>query len=100
VSLIVAGTFRVPPENAAALAPHMAAMVAASRTEDGCLAYAFARDLTDEGLVHVFELWRDQAALDAHFQTPHMAAWRDARVGLGFHDRDLTRFDVTNARAL
>jgi quinol monooxygenase YgiN len=94
VSLIVAGTFRVPPENLAALAPHMAAVVAASRAEPGCLAYAYGCDLEDPGLIHVFEQWRDQASLDAHFAAPHMAAWREAREPLGFHDRTLRRYEV------
>jgi len=100
VSLIVAGTFRVPAENLEALSPHMVAIVAASRAEDGCLAYAYGRDLQDPGLIHVIEQWRDQASLDAHFATPHMAAWRQAREPLGFHDRNLRRYEVASEREL
>jgi len=98
VSLILAGTFRVPPENLEALKLHMLAVIAASRAEDGCLSYAFGLDLEDAGLVHVFERWRDRAALDAHFATPHMAARRQAREALGFHDRRLTAYEVAAER--
>ena len=98
MSVILAGTFRVPPENLDALKPHMRAVIAASRAEDGCLAYAFGLDLADAGLVQVFERWRDQAALDAHFQSPHMAAWRQAREALGFHDRNLQAYEVGGER--
>jgi quinol monooxygenase YgiN len=96
VSVILAGTFRVPPERLEALRPHMLAVIAASRAEASCLAYSFGLDLEDGGLVHVFEIWRDQAALDTHYLTPHMDAWRAAREALGFHDRRLERFAVTD----
>jgi quinol monooxygenase YgiN len=98
VSVVLAGSFRVPPEKLAALKPHTLAVIAASRAEAGCLAYSFGADLEDEGLVHVFELWADQAALDAHYQTPHMDAWRRAREALGFHDRRMVNYPVADGR--
>ncbi|MBV9511131.1 MAG: antibiotic biosynthesis monooxygenase, partial [Caulobacteraceae bacterium] len=71
MSLIVAGTFRVPPDQLDAFQPHMAEMLAASRVEPGCLTYAYAEDVAEPGLIRVFEAWIDQAALDAHLKTPH-----------------------------
>jgi quinol monooxygenase YgiN len=94
VSLIVAGTVRVPPANLEGLRPHMAKMMAASRAEDGCHAYGYAEDVTEPGLIHVFEVWRDQAALDAHFQTAHMAEWRAAWPSFGVSDRRLIAYEV------
>ena len=98
--LIVAGTVRVPPANIEAFRPHMAAMMAASQAEDGCFAYGYAEDVTEPGLLHVFERWRDQAALDAHFQTPHMAAWRAAWPSFGVSHRKLFAYEVASERAL
>jgi quinol monooxygenase YgiN len=46
VTLIVAGTVRVPPACLDELRPHMAAMMAASQAEDGCLDYNYAEDVT------------------------------------------------------
>jgi quinol monooxygenase YgiN len=100
VTLIVAGTVRVPHENLDGLRPHMAEMVAASRAEDGCLAYGYAEDVLAPGLIHVFEIWRDQAALDAHFQTPHMARWRAAWPSFGVSDRRLFAYEVASERPL
>ena len=37
MSLIIAGTVRVPPEFLNDFRPHMRAMLDASRAEDGCL---------------------------------------------------------------
>jgi len=59
--------------------------------EDGCLAYGPAVDV-DSGIpiqpplradaVVVIEQWRDLAALKAHLQAPHMAAYRERVKGL------------------
>ena len=59
-------------------------MVAASNAEDGCLAYSFATDVLDPTVLHIVEKWRDEAALAAHFATPHMAAFGAAIAGTDF----------------
>jgi quinol monooxygenase YgiN len=100
VSLIVAGTVRVPAANLGELRAHMARMMAASQAEDGCLDYNYAEDVTEPGLIHVFERWRDQAALEAHFQSAHMARWRAAWPGFGVSDRKLFAYEVSSERAL
>jgi quinol monooxygenase YgiN len=100
VTLIVAGTVRAPPQNVDAFRPQMAEMMAASQAEDGCLDYNYAEDVTEPGLIHVFERWRDQAALEAHFQTAHMAKWRAAWPSFGVSDRRLFAYEVSSERAL
>jgi quinol monooxygenase YgiN len=96
VSLIVAGTIRVPPENLDGLRPHMIEMMTATRAEDGCTAYSYADDVADPGLIHVFEVWRDQAALDAHFATDHIARWRAAWPRFGVSDRRLIAYEIAS----
>ena len=100
MSLIVAGAVRVPPENLDGLRPHMVAMMTATRAEDGCEAYAYAEDVAEPGLIRIFEIWRDQAALDAHFKTAHMAAWRALWPSFGVTDRDLKAYEIAAERAL
>lgn len=60
----------------------IADMVAASNAEAGCIAYAFTQDLGDPSILHIVEKWQDDAALAAHFATPHMAAFGAAIAGL------------------
>ena len=96
MSLIVAGTVCVQPAGLAGLKPHMLAMMAATRAEDGCQAYSYAEDVAEPGLIHVFEVWRDQAALDAHFRTEHMARWRAAWPSFGVSDRALIAYEVAS----
>jgi quinol monooxygenase YgiN len=100
VSLVIAGTVRVPSANLAQFRPHMLKMLAASRAEDGCLAYSYAEDVAEPGLIRVFEAWRDQGALDAHFATPHMAAWRAAWPQFGVGERRLSLYEVAAERPL
>jgi quinol monooxygenase YgiN len=100
MSVLIAGTFRVPPQNLPAFKAHMATMLAASRAEDGCVVYSYAEDVLEPGLIRVFEAWRDQAALDAHFRTAHLAAWRAAGAAAGVAGRDLSIYDVAGQRPL
>lgn len=91
--IIVMGSFRLPLENFAAAQPMMDKVIAATRAEDGCLLYAYSRDLVDPGLVRVSEKWRDRAALEAHFQTAHMKEWAIERASLGLSERDIKLFE-------
>jgi quinol monooxygenase YgiN len=100
VSVIVAGTVRLPPERLEGFKPHMEAMLVASRAEDGCVEYSYAIDVLDPGLIRVFEAWRDEAALQAHFKTPHLADWRKAWPAFGVSDRRLMLHEVSATRAL
>lgn len=100
MTLLIAGTVRVPPQNLTEFKPHMLAMLTASRAEDGCLDYAYAEDVAEPGLIRVFEAWRDQAALEAHFRTAHMATWRSRWPQFGVSDRRLFAYETASERAL
>lgn len=97
--LLIVGTVRLPASNLALARPIMQRMVEASRAEAGCVEYAYAEDLFDAGLIHVKERWTDQAALDRHFASSHIAEWRAAWPGLGIGDRDLQAYEVGAPRA-
>src|SRR5690606_24220800 len=100
MTILLAGTYRVPPAQFAAFRPHMLAMIAASRAEDGCLQYAYAEDVAEPGLIRVFEAWESQQALDAQAQSPHMAQWRAQWPAFGVSDRALFAYEVASERAI
>jgi quinol monooxygenase YgiN len=51
---------------------------AATRTDEpGCLVYCFAADPVEPDLIQVYELWADEASLEAHFAHPNYAAMRE-----------------------
>jgi quinol monooxygenase YgiN len=100
MSLIVAGTVRVPPEELGSLRPHMIKMLTASRLEDGCLTYSYGEDVADPGLIRVFEVWRDRACLDAHFASGHMVEWRAACAEHRVSDRRIFAYEVAGEQPL
>ncbi len=76
ITLLAALTFAEPvaePELSA-----LAAVVCATRGEPGCLEYAAHVSAEDPHRVLFYERWQDQAALDAHNLTAHLAAFRAA----------------------
>jgi len=98
--IVVAGTVRVDPSKLAAARIEMEKMIAASRAEDGCVAYAYAIDVLDPHVAHVFEVWRDREALERHFKTPHIAQWRATWAAIGVSDRNLSLYDVARVTPL
>ena len=46
--------------------------------EPGCLYFDVAVDTTDDHHFVFYELYADQAAIEAHRAAPHFAAWRKA----------------------
>ncbi|MDX2211626.1 MAG: putative quinol monooxygenase [Sphingopyxis sp.] len=76
--IIVEGWARIAPGEIERMRDAIVTMVTASRAEDGCLDYSMAIDLTDPAVLRIAERWVDQAALDYHFTTPHMAAFQAA----------------------
>ena len=52
------------------------------RDEPGCLRFDVLHDEKDPDLYYFYEVYRDQAALDAHRATPHYAVWRAAADAL------------------
>jgi quinol monooxygenase YgiN len=98
--IIVAGTFRIDAGQLGALRPHAVAVIEATRAEAGCQVYSFAEDLTDPGLIRIFEIWDSREHLDAHGRAPHMQPWRAALVQLGARDRKLETFDTAGGTPL
>ena len=98
--LIIAGTLRVDPDYREAFFEAVAPMVEASRAEAGCRAYVFSPDSSKPDLIHLHELWEDQAALDDHGSSVHMAAWRQAAAELPIRERNLFKYEVAHVEPL
>ena len=62
------------PEKAAEAAILLQGLVAPTRREPGCLRYELLRNAEDPADFTFVEEWRDAAAREAHFATPHMQA--------------------------
>lgn len=97
---MIVGTIRGPADRLDQARPAMRRMVEASRAEDGCLAYSYAEDVLEPGLIHVGERWRDRAALERHFRTTHLADWRRCWAAFGIGERSLTLFEVAHGEPM
>jgi quinol monooxygenase YgiN len=98
--LVIAGHIRIDPSKREAATAAAVDVMEATRREKGCLAYTFSADLHDEGLIHIFEEWESQDALDAHFKSPHMANFQKAIPNLGVKEMKIRRYEVSSAGPL
>ena len=48
------------------------------KDEPGCLRFNVLQDDKDENIYYFYEVYKDQAALEAHRAAPHYAVWRAA----------------------
>ena len=68
----IIGTVTARPETRDELARLLAAQVAPTRAEPGCINYDFHLDATDPCVFVFYENWTDRAALDTHLAMPHL----------------------------
>ncbi|WP_206454706.1 putative quinol monooxygenase [Aurantimonas marina] len=98
--IIVAGTQRLHPADLEALRETANATIAATRAEPGCLVYSFAQDLTEPGLVRIYEEWESRDDLTRHGKSDHIAAWRAALSKVEVLGRDLKIIEVAKSEQL
>jgi len=48
------------------------------RDEPGCMRFNVLQDAQDQNVYYFYEVYRDEAALEAHRAAPHYAVWRAA----------------------
>ena len=46
------------------------------RDEPGCMRFNVLQDERDENIYYFYEIYKDQAALEAHRKMPHYAIWQ------------------------
>lgn len=100
--IVVCGTAKIRPGALASASSKeaMKAMIEASRREEGCLYYAYGADVLAPDTIIALEYWKDWAALDAHFKTPHMAVWRKFLGEIGVVERDLKGIEAKEVRVI
>jgi len=52
--------------------------IGSERDEAGCLRFNVLHDREDPNVYYFYEVYRDEAALEAHRAAPHYAVWRAA----------------------
>lgn len=98
--IVVSGTVEIAAEDIGAATDAMRVMMAETAKEDGCIVYRFYPDIELEGHFRVYEEWESEAALKAHFNVPHMAAFREALGKIKVLSRDIKMFPAGEATSL
>lgn len=99
--IVVSGTIDLDPaKHDAAVEAMQAVASATTEQEEGNISYQFFADLGDPGRFRVFEEWKDQAAIDAHFASEHMGAFMASMGDLGVTGTDIHRYEVSDKSKL
>jgi len=98
--IVVSGVIEVAEKDQAPAIAAATIVAAETRKEPGCRFYAFYQDIESPGVFRVFEEWDDDGALKAHFETPHMAAFRGALGEVGILRRDVKIYRVSGTDPL
>ncbi|MEM7524331.1 MAG: putative quinol monooxygenase [Pseudomonadota bacterium] len=98
--IVITGEIELHPEDAWPAAAAALKMMEASAREDGCLTYRIYTDLVNPRRFRLYEEWRDQASLDAHFATPHMTDFQESMKGFRILDRRIKKFEVGEVEAI
>ena len=94
--IVIHATALIDPAKAGAADAAMREMMVESRKEKGCLAYTFARDLSEAGRYWILEEWESDEILKSHFATPHMAKFQAAMGGFGVREMKAEKFVVSS----
>lgn len=99
-TLLVDATYRLERDDVAAFASLALRMAAVANRRDGCIFLKVAQDLNDQATFHLFEGWRDQAALDAHGASDEFQAVLREAASLKIVERFADIYSVNGAKRL
>jgi quinol monooxygenase YgiN len=92
--IIISGTVDLPPEQLEAALEAAVPLIDGALEQDGCLDYDWCPDPRHPGRIRVFERWRDEACLAAHFQNHWYRRMRETLGGFGILGADTAKYRV------
>lgn len=98
--IVVSGTVAIRPDKREEAVAAAVTMANATAAEKGCLTYRFYADIEDPHLFRIFEEWETEEALQAHFQTPHMAAFNQTLPQLVAGPADIKMYVVAQVSSM
>jgi len=98
--IVVAGHLSIDPAHRETALAAIAAGVAATREEPGNLDYRFSPDLDEPDRFNLIERWEDEAAVDAHMNSPHLAEFLAAIGPCVAGAPEIIRYDVSSSSKL
>ncbi len=74
--IYVVATLKAKPGKRDALIAGAKPCIAETRKEKGCVSYELFQSTSDPDTFNFVERWETREHLTAHFDTPHLKAWR------------------------
>ncbi len=93
--IVISGRMRFDPAHRERALAEIAPVVAATADEEGNVHYRYYADLKDPNVFLLFEEWRDDEALQAHFSQPYVLSFLDKLPSLGMVEASVHRYDVS-----
>ncbi len=93
--IVISGRMRFDPAHRERALAEIAPVVAATADEEGNVHYRYYADLEDPNVFLLFEEWRDDEALQAHFSQPYVLSFLDKLPSLGMVEASVHRYDVS-----
>ena len=98
--LVVAGQVAINPAKWDEAVELVLAAQTETRKEEGVIQYTFSAELEPTHIIHVFEIWEDEEALDAHLQTPHIQTFFAALPSVVLAPPEVQRYYISNVKSL
>ena len=98
--IIITGKAVIEEKDREAFHPVALRQVTLSRTEPGCLTYGCYEDALERGTFLFYEEWKDQAAVDFHFQQTYSHEFMEAAGRLSSTKPVVTIRQVTGTETL
>lgn len=93
-TLVIIARFRAKPGQEVRLLEELKRLLGPTREESGCIVYELHQSKTEPGIFVFYENWTNQAALDAHFKTPHFQALQKLVPELAEGPPDITKWGI------
>lgn len=75
--IFVIATLKTTAKDRNALLEATRPCIAETQKETGCLFYDLHTSISDPETLVFVERWQDRESLEAHFRSPHLAAWKE-----------------------
>ncbi|MED5263336.1 MAG: putative quinol monooxygenase [Myxococcota bacterium] len=98
--IIIAGTIDLEASKREAALEESRDLVAETRGQDGCEHYVWAPDLCVPGRIYVYEEWKDEVSLAAHFEGPYYKTMLALIGRFGVDRVDVKKFRIDLVEAV
>jgi len=93
VKKIISAQVFIKPEKVDAFLAATKDLIEKSRAEEGCISYSLYQDPQDKTKFLFFEEWKNQAAVDFHFETEHFKKFGETLNECGSTPAVITIYD-------